>query len=91
VIVGFLALAPLALRTARDPWLEHRALLALAAASYGFYLWHLQVLRAVRPLLQGPTAVAVLGLALALVGAFLAGEASRRRIEQPARRFLTRS
>ena len=90
VLVGFLALAPLALRTGRVPWLDHRAVLALGAASYGFYLWHIQMLRLVRPLLQGPALVAVAGLALALAGAFLAGEASRRLIERPARRFLTR-
>ena len=90
VVVGFLALAPLALRTADARWLEHRALLALGAASYGFYLWHVQVLRMVRPLLQGPPVVAVAGLALAVGGAFLAGDLSRRFIEQPARRALTR-
>lgn len=90
VLVGFLLLAPLALGTARHRWLEHRWLLALAAASYGFYLWHLQVLRLLRPVLQSPPLVAAVGIALALVGSFLAGEASRRFIEQPARRFLTR-
>jgi peptidoglycan/LPS O-acetylase OafA/YrhL len=90
ILVGFLLLAPLALGTARHRWLEHRWLLALAAASYGFYLWHLQVLRLLRPVLQGPPIVAVVGIGLALAGAFVAGEVSRRFIEQPARRRLTR-
>jgi peptidoglycan/LPS O-acetylase OafA/YrhL len=90
VAVAFLVLVPLALRTARARWLGHPALLALGAASYGFYLWHLQVLRLVRPLLHGSTLAAVGGLALAVGGAYLAGELSRRAIEGPARRFLTR-
>ena len=42
------------------------------------------VLRVVRPLLEGPTALAFLGLGLAFAGAYLLGEASRRWIEAPA-------
>lgn len=90
VAVGFLALAPLALRTTRASWLEHPVLLALGSASFGFYLWHLQVLRLVRPLLQGSGLAACAGVAIALAGAYLAGECSRRIIEEPARRVLTR-
>ena len=90
VAVGFFALTPLALRTAAAPWLGHRAVLALGAASYGFYLWHIQVLRLVRPLLGGSTVAAVAGLTLAVAGAYLAGELSRRAIERPVRRFLVR-
>lgn len=90
VAIGGLALAPLALRTAAAPFLSSRVLTALAGASLGFFLWHIQVLRAVRPLIGGSTAEAVLGLALAIVGSYLAGEASRRWIEGPARRFLVR-
>lgn len=90
VAVGFLALAPLALRTTRASWLEHPVLLALGSASFGFYLWHLQVLRLVRPLLQGSGPAACAGVAIALAGAYLAGECSRRIIEEPARRVLTR-
>jgi len=48
------------------------------------------VLRGVRPLLDGSTPVAVLGLAVAIGLSFLAGEASRRWVEAPARRVLTR-
>jgi len=90
VAVGALALAPLALRTATVPWLSSRTLTALAAASLGFFLWHIQVLRVVRPLLDGSTPVAAVGLALAVAGSFLAGEASRRWVEAPARRLLVR-
>lgn len=90
IAVGFFALAPLALGAVRAGWLEHRALLALGAASFGFYLWHLQVLRLVRPLLQSSDLVAAGGIALAIVGSWVAGEASRRIIERPARRLLVR-
>lgn len=88
--VAALALAPLALRSAAVPVLSGRVLTALAGASLGFFLWHLQALRVVRPLLGGSTLSAALGLALAAVGAHLMGEASRRWIEGPARRRLTR-
>jgi peptidoglycan/LPS O-acetylase OafA/YrhL len=88
VAIGALALAPLALRTARAGFLASRPLVALAAASFGFFLWHIQVLRIVRPMLQGSTAVAVVGLALALALSFAAGELSRRYIEAPARRAI---
>jgi peptidoglycan/LPS O-acetylase OafA/YrhL len=90
VAIGALALAPLALRTTTVAFLSSRALTALAAASFGFFLWHIQVLRIVRPLLDGAAPVAALGLALALAGSFLAGEASRRWVEAPARRLLVR-
>ena len=90
VAIGTLALAPLALRTATVPFLSSRPVTALAAASLGFFVWHIQVLRGVRPLLGGSTLAAALGLALAVAGSFLAGEVSRRAIEQPARRLLTR-
>jgi peptidoglycan/LPS O-acetylase OafA/YrhL len=90
VAIGALVLAPLALRTAAVPFLSSRLLTALAAASFGFFLWHIQVLYGVRPLLDGSTPVAVLGLAIAVALSFLAGEASRRWVEGPARRFLTR-
>lgn len=90
VAVGFLALAPLALRTTRASWLEHPVLLAVGAASFGFYLWHIQVLYLARPLLQGSALAAGAGLAIALVGAYLAGAGSRRLIEEPARKALPR-
>lgn len=88
VAVGALALAPLALRTVRVPFLSGRVLTTLAAASLGFFLWHLQVLRGVQPLLDGSRPAAALGLAVAVAVSFLAGEASRRWIESPARRFI---
>ena len=90
VAIGLLLLAPLALRTVTVPFLSGRVLTALAAASFGFFLWHIQVLRGMRPLLDGSTPVALLGLALAIGLSFLAGEASRRYVEAPARRVLTR-
>jgi peptidoglycan/LPS O-acetylase OafA/YrhL len=90
VAIGTLALAPLALRTASVRFLSTRTLTVLAAASFGFFLWHIQVLRGVRPLLDGSPPVAVLGLALAIGVSFLLGEASRRWVEAPARRLLTR-
>jgi len=90
VAIGALALAPLALRTGSAPVLSMRPLTALAAASFGFFLWHIQVLYVLRPLLDGSTPVAVVGLALAVALAYGAGEASRRWVEAPARRFLTR-
>ena len=64
--IGALLLAPLALRGVTVPFLSSRPLVALAAVSFGFFLWHIQVLRVVRPLLDGSTPVAVVGLALAL-------------------------
>jgi peptidoglycan/LPS O-acetylase OafA/YrhL len=90
VTIGALLLAPLALRTASVPFLSSRPLTLLAAASLGFFLWHIQVLRGVRPLLDSGTPVAMLGLAIAVALSFLAGEASRRWVEGPARRLLTR-
>jgi peptidoglycan/LPS O-acetylase OafA/YrhL len=90
VAIGLLLLAPLALRTVSVPFLSGRVLTTLAAASFGFLLWHIQVLRGVRPLLDGSAPVAVLGLGLALGLSFLAGEASRRWVEAPARRALVR-
>lgn len=90
VVIGMLLLAPLALRTTTVSFLSGRVLTTLAAASFGFFLWHIQVLRGVRPLLDGSTPVAVLGLALAVGLSFLAGEANRRYVEGPARRVLTR-
>lgn len=90
VAIGALALAPLALRTVAVPFLSSRAMTALAAASFGFFLWHIQMLYVARPLLDGSTPVAVVGLAIAVALSFLAGEASWRWIEGPARRFLTR-
>ncbi len=91
VAVAGLAVLPLAMRTTTARWLERPVLVALGVASFGFYLWHVQVLRLVRPMLQGPDVVAYAGVALAIGVAYLAGEASRRWIEDPARRFLTRS
>lgn len=88
VAIGGLALAPLMLRTATVPFLSSRALVALASASLGFFLWHIQVLYLARPLIRGSTAAALLGLVLALAGSYLAGEASRRYVEAPARRLL---
>jgi peptidoglycan/LPS O-acetylase OafA/YrhL len=90
VLVAFVALAPLALGTTRARWLEHRVLVAIGAASFGFYLWHVQVLRLVRPMLQGSDATAYAGVLVAIVGAYLAGAGSRRFIEEPARKLLTR-
>ena len=54
VAIGALLLAPLALRTVHgavpvEPCRSPRS----AAASFGFFLWHIQVLRGVRPLLDG--------------------------------------
>jgi peptidoglycan/LPS O-acetylase OafA/YrhL len=90
VAVSFLALAPLALRSTEARWLEHRALTALGAASFGFYLWHIQILRMLRPMLGGSTLTAWAAVAIAIAGAYLAGEASRRWVEEPARKLLTR-
>ena len=91
VAVAFFALAPLALRATPARWLEHRVLVSVGGASFGFYLWHVQVLRLVRPMLQGSTPVALAGLLLALLGAYVAGETSRRMIEELARRLLAPS
>ena len=88
--VAFLALAPLALATTPATWLEQRTLAAVGAASFGFYLWHIQVLRLLRPMLQGSTATALLGVAIAIIGSYAAGAASARLVEEPARRLLTR-
>lgn len=88
VAIGGLALAPLMLRTATVPFLSSRALVALASASLGFFLWHIQVLYLVRPLIRGSTPAALLGLGLALAGSYVAGELSRRYVEAPARRLL---
>ena len=88
VSIGGLALAPLALRSATAPRLASRPLTFMAGVSLGFFLWHIQVLRLVRPLLDGGTAVAAAGLALAFAGSLLAGELSRRFVEVPARRLL---
>lgn len=90
VVVSFLALAPLALGTTSARWLESRVMVAVGAASFGFYLWHVQVLRLVRPMLQGADGLAWAGVALAIVGSYAAGEASRRYVEAPARRVLLR-
>jgi peptidoglycan/LPS O-acetylase OafA/YrhL len=88
VAIGALALAPLALRSADAPRLASRPLTFLAGLSFGFFLWHIQVLRIVRPMLDGGTAVAAAGLALAFAGSLLAGELSRRFVEAPARRLI---
>jgi peptidoglycan/LPS O-acetylase OafA/YrhL len=88
VAIGGLALLPLMLRTATVRFLSSRALVAMAGASLGFFLWHIQVLYLARPLIRGSAPAAVLGLGLALVGSYLAGEASRRYVEAPARRLL---
>ena len=90
VLVAFLALTPLALRTTTASWLEHRVLVAIGTASFGFYLWHVQVLRVLRPLLQSSDAGAYGGVLLAIAIAYVAGELSRRLVEDPARKFLTR-
>ncbi len=88
VAIGGLLLAPLMLRTATVAFLSSRALVALAGASLGFFLWHIQVLYVVRPLIRGSTPAALLGLGLALVGSYVMGELSRRYVEAPARRVL---
>lgn len=88
VAVAFLVLAPLALCTTNARRLEGRVPTFLGLVSYGFYLWHIQALRLVRPMLEGSALTAYAGLTIALVGAGLAGEASRRIIEDPARRIL---
>ncbi|MEO7570899.1 MAG: acyltransferase [Acidimicrobiales bacterium] len=90
VAIGGLALLPLMLRTATVPFLSGRALVALAGVSLGFFLWHIQMLYLVRPLIRGSSGEALVGLALALVGSILAGAASRRFVEAPARRLLVR-
>jgi peptidoglycan/LPS O-acetylase OafA/YrhL len=88
VAIGALALAPLALRSTTAPRLTSRPLTVMAGLSFGFFLWHIQVLRIVRPLLDGGTLLAATGLALAFAGSLLAGELSRRFVEAPARRLL---
>jgi peptidoglycan/LPS O-acetylase OafA/YrhL len=88
VAVGVLALAPLALRSASVPFLSSRPMVAMAALSFGFFLWHIQTLRVARPLLQEPGVIGWLGLALAFGLALLAGELSRRYVEAPARRLI---
>ena len=88
VAIGALLLAPIALRGATVPFLSSRPLVALAAVSFGFFLWHIQALRVVRPLLDGSAPVAVVGLALALALSYLAGALSRRFVEVPARRVI---
>ncbi len=88
VAIGALALAPLALRSARAPWLSSRPLEVMAGLSFGFFLWHIQVLRLVRPLLDESTAWATVGLGLAFAGSLVAGEVSRRLVEAPARRLI---
>jgi len=90
VAIGGLALLPLMLRTATVPFLSGRVLVTLAGVSLGFFLWHIQMLYLVRPLIRGSSGEAVIGLGLALVGSILAGEASRRFVEAPARRLLVR-
>ena len=45
VAIGALLLAPIALRGATVPFLSSRPLVALAAVSFGFFLWHIQALR----------------------------------------------
>ena len=86
--IGALLLTPIALRRATVPFLSSRPLVALAAASLGFFLWHIQVLRGVRPLLDGSAPVAIVGLALAVALSYGAGELSRRFVEAPARRLI---
>jgi peptidoglycan/LPS O-acetylase OafA/YrhL len=88
VAIGALALAPLALRSSTAPFLSTRALSVMAGISFGFFLWHIQVLRLVRPMLDGSTVVATIGLVLAFAGSLLAGELSRRLVEVPARRLI---
>jgi len=88
VAIGGFALAPLALRSASVPFLSSRPMVAMAALSFGFFLWHIQVLRLVRPMLGGSDLVAGLGLAIAFAGSLLAGELSRRWVEAPARRLI---
>lgn len=83
-----LALAPLALRSGSAPFLSSGPLVRMAGVSFGFFLWHIQVLRLVRPLLDGSAPLAILGLVLAFVGSLVAGELSRRLVEVPARRIL---
>jgi peptidoglycan/LPS O-acetylase OafA/YrhL len=88
VAIGALALAPLALRSTAAAPLTSGPLTVMAGVSFGFFLWHIQALRLVRPLLDGGTVLAAAGLALAFGGSLLAGELSRRFVEAPARRLL---
>jgi peptidoglycan/LPS O-acetylase OafA/YrhL len=89
--IGALVLAPLALRSATVPWLSSRPLTAMGALSFGFFLWHIQVLRVVRTLLDRSSPIAALGLLAAFGLSLAAGEISRRWVEAPARRVLVGS
>ena len=90
VAIAFLLLAPVLLRSGHPRLLDRRWSVAIGLASYGFFLWHIQVLRLVRPLLDDADLIAVVGLLLAVLGAFLVGEASRRWVEAPAGRLAKR-
>jgi peptidoglycan/LPS O-acetylase OafA/YrhL len=61
---------------------------ALGRISYGFYLWHLPILRWTDDRLVGATAIVRIGLGFALASA--ASLASYRLIEQPALRLKSR-
>ena len=89
VAIGVLALAPLALRTITVPFLSCRVLTTLAAASLGFFLWHIQVLRGVRPLLDGSAPMAALGLAIAR-GRVVPGRRGQPPLDRSARSPLHR-
>jgi peptidoglycan/LPS O-acetylase OafA/YrhL len=71
-------------RSATARFLSLRPLVAIGAASYGTYLWHLPLFAFAHYLRFGPLPAAVVG---ALIGASLiAGWLSYRLIEQPVRR-----
>jgi peptidoglycan/LPS O-acetylase OafA/YrhL len=69
-------------------WFDHRWVVAMGKVSYGFYLWHMPVLRWTDDRLVGQPAVVRIPLGLAL--AMVATMASYRFVEVPALRWKDR-
>jgi peptidoglycan/LPS O-acetylase OafA/YrhL len=89
-LIAVFALAPLAMQSTPARLLETKLLVALGTASFGFYLWHVQVLKVFESMLHDPAdATALVGVGLAILGAFVMGEVSRRVVEEPARKIIT--